>query len=65
MKNYSVATHISETTGKFEGITVEGSYIEVQDGILTVYKEHGGGAGREAVASFRTWLHVFDTEASK
>jgi len=63
VKQYSIATHIADD-GKTEGLTVEGSYIEVIDNVLTVYKEHGGGKGREAVASFRTWMHVFETEAA-
>lgn len=71
MKKFSVATHLTESSAlvpaKVEGLTIEGTYTEVQDGVLTIYKEHGGDKGREAVASFSRggWLHVFDVESSK
>lgn len=71
MKKFSVATHMTEThpvtgAGKVEGMTIEGTYTEVQDGVLTIYKEHGGNKGREAVATFARghWLHVYDVAAS-
>lgn len=71
MKKFSVATHVTEgfagAPPKTEGLTIEASYTEVQDGVLTLYQEHGGDKGREAVATFSRggWLHVFDVDSSK
>jgi len=62
VKKFSIATHYDETTGKTEGLTVEGDILVHGDGgELRVVK----GVTPVAVFARGGWLHAFDVEASK